>query len=110
ADEVARDLIAGISDRERRAWSEGSPADWADESFRIARDHVYGPLRHLDARWDAGGSAFTAANVPSGINGGGRPRPIPLDERYAAEARNIVAGQLQRAGVRLARLLNEALR
>jgi len=88
ADDVSRELIAGISDDDRRAWSGGSPADWAKESFQIARNHVYGPLQHA----------------------GGPPRPITLDARYEADAGNIVAGQLQRAGLRLARLLNDALR
>jgi hypothetical protein len=86
ADDVSRELIAGISDDHRRAWSEGSPTDWAEQSFEIARSSVYGPLH-------------TAA--ASGT--------IPLDARYEADAGNIVAGQLQRAGLRLARLLNEAL-
>jgi hypothetical protein len=33
-----------------------------------------------------------------------------LDARYETDAGNIVAGQLQRAGLRLARLLNDAPR
>jgi hypothetical protein len=96
ADDVSDRLTAGISDDERRAWSGGSPEDWAEESFRIARDHVYGPLKHTGAI--------------TGIGGGGRPPTVTLDARYEADAGNIVAGQLQRAGLRLARLLNEALR
>jgi hypothetical protein len=82
ADDVARELIAGISDDDRRAWSQGSPADWAKESFLVARNHVYGPLQHEGK----------------------------LGARYEADAGSIVAGQLQRAGLRLARLLNDALR
>jgi hypothetical protein len=89
ADDVARELVAGISDHDRRAWSGGSPADWAKESFQIARTRVYGPLQHA---------------------GGGLRRPITLDARYEADAVDIVTGQLQRAGLRLARLLNDALR
>ncbi len=96
ADDVSRELIAGISDEKRRAWSRGTPADWAMESFGIARDHVYGPLQH--------------SNAISGIGGGRRPRTITLDARYETDAVNIVAGQLQRAGLRLARLLNDVLR
>ncbi len=97
ADDVSRELIAGISDDDRRAWSGGSPADWAKESFQIARNHVYGPLQHTSAH------SGTGADVdPRGT--------IALDARYEADARNIVAGQLQRAGLRLARLLNDALR
>ena len=89
AEDVSRTLIAGISAHDRRAWSGGSPADWAQESFRIAREDVYGPLRVRAA--DPGGA-------------------ITLDARYEADAVNIVTRQLQRAGLRLARLLNDALR
>jgi hypothetical protein len=96
ADDVSRELIAGISDADRRAWSGGSPVDWAKQSFEIARSHVYGPLQRTGAI--------------TGIGGGGRPRTVTVDARYEADAVNIVAGQLQRAGLRLARLLNEALR
>jgi hypothetical protein len=88
ADDVSRELIAGISEHDRRAWSGGSPADWAKESFQIARNHVYGPLQH--------------AGALSGT--------IILDAQYEADAVHLVAGQLQRAGLRLARLLNDALR
>src|SRR6266404_45979 len=104
ADDVSRELIAGISDDDRRAWSGGSPADWAKESFQIARNHVYGPLQHTGSPSGAG------VDVDPGISGGGHPRPITLDARYESDAGNIVAGQLQRAGLRLARLLNDALR
>ena len=100
-DDVARELTAGISDDDRRAWSGGSPADWAKDSFQIARNHVYGPLQHTGALSGAGARAGA---------GDGPPRPITLDARYEADAADIVAGQLQRAGLRLARMLNDALR
>jgi len=83
ADDVSRELIAGISDRDRRAWSGGSPADWAKESFRIAKDHVYGPLRHT------GGT-------------------ITLGAQYQGDADSIVAGQLRRRECVSRGLLNDA--
>jgi hypothetical protein len=86
-DAVAADLIAGISEPQRRAWSSGTPADWAEESFALAKAQVYGRL------------------PPAGPGGG----PLLIDERYEAAADRVVALQLQRAGVRLAWLLNEAL-
>jgi hypothetical protein len=90
ADDVSRGLIGGISDEHRRAWSGGSSTDWAQQSFEIARSHVYGPLQHMDAEALSRGT-------------------IALDARYEADAGIIVAEQLQRAGLRLAQLLNEAL-
>ena len=84
--EVAARLIDGIRRSQRRRWSSGTPAQWAAESFNIARMYVYGRL-------------------PS--NGHG---VLLLDDAYEADARRIVAEQLQRAGVRLAEVLNQALR
>jgi hypothetical protein len=91
ADEVARKLVAGISANQRRSWSSGSPTDWARQSFDIAKSHAYGKLPRADA-----------GAYPHG--------ELPLDPGYEADAEMIVTTQLQRAGLRLARLLNEALR
>ena len=82
---VANRLIAGISPRQRRLWSAGTPEDWAAQSFRVARTVAYGDLPPADAA--------------------GRYR---LGRRYEAAATAAVRIQLERAGVRLARLLNDA--
>lgn len=81
---VAARLIAGISPRERRRWSSGSTRDWIHETFEIGRRHAYGRLPNAGA--------------------------LVLDSSYTDDAEAIVALQLQRAGVRLARVLNGALR
>jgi hypothetical protein len=91
ADEVAVRLTAAITARQRSAWSSGSPADWARQSFDVARTHAYADLLESEARRRDGG-------------------PLLLGERYQAGAEAAVTLQLQRAGVRLARLLNAALR
>jgi hypothetical protein len=79
---VAGTIIAGISDEQRRAWSQGTPADWGKESFALARDHAYGLL----------------------------PEPnrgvYVLDDRYVNAADQDVRLQLGRAGVRLAFVLS----
>ena len=41
---VASDLIGRIFDKERQEWSQGAAADWAMESFEVARNHIYGRL------------------------------------------------------------------
>jgi hypothetical protein len=84
---VARELIADISWWQRRAWRRGSTADWAMQSFEIAKTQVYGKLPR--ARGDG---------------------TYPLDERYVRDASLTVRRQLQITGVRLARVLNDALR
>ncbi len=67
-----------------KAWSKGSPLQWANESWKIARDIVY-------------------PGVPADA-------PQLLSEDYIAQAEPIVEERLQQAGVRLATLLNDALK
>ncbi len=87
SDVLARRLAAGISARQRRAWSVGSPRNWALQSFEIGKSQVYGKL-------------------PPASGTGERL----LDEAYMANADVVVERQLQKAGVRLAWALNEAFR
>jgi len=84
--QVAGAIVTAISDEQRWAWSQGSPADWVMESFALAHDHAYGLL-----------------HVPStrGL--------YVLDNRYVDAAIEDVRMQLSRAGVRLALVLNKAL-
>lgn len=85
ADAVAARLDAQITERQRREWSSGSPSDWARESFDAGRDVAYGPL-----------------SATRGV--------ILLDAAYESAALEVIDRQLARAGVRLAWVLNEALR
>ncbi len=65
----------------------GNFVDWAIESHVVARDFAY--------------KLLPAPNPTSGV--------VELGEAYATACRPLVELQLQRAGVRLARVLNEAL-
>ena len=80
---VAARLIRGLTPAERRAFSGGTPLDWAMQSHRIALRIAYGRLPRPGA---------------DGI--------YRLDDAYVAAAKAAVRVQLQRAGLRLARLLN----
>jgi hypothetical protein len=82
---IANRLLAEISSEDRRRWRAGTPRDWAWESYAIARRRVYGELPPPDAagRYD-------------------------LSPQYVAGATAVVRVQLERAGVRLGSLLNEA--
>ena len=84
---IAQRLIADISDAQRRRWSGGTPADWAMESFLAAKSHAYGLLPAPD-----------------------RPNHYELTDAYVADATAVTAEQLSKAGVRLAEVLNQALR
>lgn len=85
--QVADALRARIGAAELTAWRRGGPADWARESFSLAQAHAYGAL-------------------PAPV-GNERYR---LPAGYVDQALDVVSLQLQRAGVRLALVLNRALR
>lgn len=84
--QVASELIAHITAADRAAWSRGSVADWALESYAIAKAVAYEPLPAPDARGE-----------------------YRLSAGYVNGAVAAVRMQLSRAGVRLAWLLNRAL-
>ena len=77
-------LLAKLPDTAKKMQA-GTPTDWALEAHAVARDLAYGLLTAPDA---------------SGVRKLGQP--------YADKCRPAAELQLQRAGVRLARLLNEA--
>jgi hypothetical protein len=84
---IAQSLIANITAAQRTQWSAGTADDWAMESFTIAQNHTYGLL----------------------------PAPTSTDHygllaSYVTDAKKVVATQLSKAGVRLAFVLNNALK
>jgi len=84
-------VSAPITDGDRIAWEKGSIPDWTAESHRIARDTVY-PLLPV------------AASCSSKI-----VEVVAIDQAYYAKAAPLIEVQIRRAGVRLARVLNETL-
>ena len=84
---VARELGRGVGPAQRREWSRGTPADWARESVGVARMHGY---TGLPTPGDDGRRTLTPA--------------------YVANATQVAKQQLRKAGVRLAWVLNAALR
>jgi hypothetical protein len=75
-------LTRNITQAELSQWSQGDPILWANESHDVATAAVYGELQHAGA----------------------------LPDSYEAQALPIVDKQLERAGVRLANVLNKCLR
>jgi hypothetical protein len=80
--EYALRLFQKITQGEIEEWSQGNSIAWANETHRMAVIAIYGEL----------------------------PRAGILPENYEARALPIVNGQLERSGVRLARVLNDCLR
>ena len=83
---ISSDLITHISKDDVRAWSQGTPSDWAMESFQVAKKAAYGLLPDPSSK---------------GV--------YRLDDDYMATATQDVAIQLSKGGVRLAFILNKAL-
>ena len=84
---IAQSLIANITPAEISQWSAGTADDWAMESFTVAENHTYGLL-----------PSPTSTNHYS------------LPASYVTDAKSVVATQLSKAGVRLAFVLNNALK
>jgi hypothetical protein len=80
-----------INGSDKTSWERGTLAQWMAESHRLARSAVYRRL--------PGG--FTCGVQPAGI--------VAIDERYTGRASPVVEMQIRKAGIRLARLINEAL-
>jgi hypothetical protein len=84
---IANKLIKKISVAKRTQWSKGMANDWAIETYAISKVNAYGPLPAPDSK-----GLYT------------------LPASYVANAKGLVADQLSKAGVRLAFVLNEALK
>jgi len=85
---VAATLARKIKQSDRESWSQGSVETWANETWKGAKRFVYGGFS---------GSGATDA-------------PIVLPSSYANAQTTVVALQLERAGVRLAAVLNRRLK
>jgi hypothetical protein len=83
--ELASVLERAITGTKKAEWSKGTLADWAWESYRIARDSIY-----------------------AGLSPGPDRRGNLLPANYYAAKRVIVETQLEKGGIRLAELLNAA--
>ncbi len=85
---AARALEQDITPAKRAAWAKGTPADWARESFGIAKASVY-----------------TLGSTPGCGTGSA---PIAFSSVYQEQAQAAARVQLEKAGVRLATILNRA--
>jgi hypothetical protein len=88
AGDIARKLRPQITPAERKAWAKGAYEDWAMESYDVAKTVAYGFN-------PAPGCADDRA-------------PIPLPDGYDAQVKAAVEVQLEKAGVRLAYVLDRA--
>ncbi len=78
---IASRLAGSVSAAQKKAWEKGNVRDWTWESHLLAVRVAYGALPH------------------------GNPKQ--LDEGYARQASLVVEEQLAKAGIRLAKVINE---
>jgi hypothetical protein len=88
AEQIAARLDGQITRDQMKTWTVGNPRTWAMESFQIAKSDAYA-LPSRPTCNDHGSVALSAA--------------------YQAEARKDAALQLEKAGIRMADVLNRAL-
>lgn len=80
-EEIAKRLVANLTEEERLKWQAGDLIQWTNESLMLVRSHAYN----------------------NGTSG-------ELSDDYVEKARPIVRSRLAQAGLRLAWLLNTALK
>jgi S1/P1 Nuclease len=84
-------VSAVIDESDRRMWERGSIADWMAESHALAREKVYAALP-------------VAASCSDKIT-----EVVAIADAYYAVAAPVIEIQIRKAGVRLARVLNDTL-
>lgn len=90
-DDAATELMKGISPAKREVWIHSDPMDWANESFAIAESP--------DAKY-CSQQGTTCVPIAGSVK---------VDEAYMKANIPTIKLQLQRAGIRLAHLLDGAL-
>jgi hypothetical protein len=86
-EKVAARLEGEITPADRNAWKSGNVEDWANGTFHVAGREIY-------------------AKLPGK---GGTEAPVVLAPGYAQDESVVAGRQLEKAGVRLAKVLNELL-
>jgi len=84
-------VSAPVTGEEKIAWEKGSMSDWIAESHRIAGEFVY-PMLPV--------SSSCSRKIP-GV--------VEIGQTYYAQAAPVIEIQIRKAGIRLARVLNEVL-
>lgn len=89
---VAQEWGAQIAAGDAASWARGDAKAWVQESYGVSKSTAYNLPPH------------TACKI------GDHPPVFALPDTYQAQAETTVKGQIQRAGVRLAAVINGALK
>jgi hypothetical protein len=101
---AAGQIAARLAPADIQKWSGGTPEEWAQESYNLAKTVVY------NFSGDAAGSKFTFPTQKGEKDSCGPIAVYRLDPAYHDRAVAAVKEQLGKAGVRLAFLLRENLK
>jgi hypothetical protein len=82
--DLAAELSGEIEPNDIELWVRGSVDEWAIETYQIARDEAYAPFKKP----------------------GATAKVVPLDKNYYGLKRPIEDAQMEKAGIRLAYILN----
>jgi S1/P1 Nuclease len=105
---AAGEIVAGLTPADIQKWSGGTPADWAQESYNVAKDVAYSFAKEAPREAAAGKSQPSPAR--KGEKDACGPAPLyHVDAAYRDRAIAAVKEQLAKAGVRLASLLRDNL-
>ena len=103
---AAVQIVAGLTAADIQKWSGGSPADWAQESYNVAREVTYSFAK------DKPNDSAAKYTFPARKGEKDPCGPVPVyqvDAGYRERAVAAVKEQLAKGGVRLAFLLRENL-
>jgi len=104
---AAAEIVAGLTAADVRKWSSGTAADWAQESYNVAKEITYSFAKDVPKDAAANKYAFPVRKGESDSCG-----PVTVyrvEAAYRDRALAAVKEQLAKAGVRLAFLLRENL-
>ena len=100
--QAAAVLEGKITAADRTNWQSGDTAKWADESFQIARSSAATYcVQKQGACW------YSSSNKT--LDPGEKQKVVDVTNDYATKESKILEVQLQRAGVRLGKTLNDTL-
>jgi hypothetical protein len=104
------------SAKHAKKWAKGTVYDWAEDAHKQSVKITYGglPKTHAAGTATAPAAASPGAPAPAATTAGAsrannNQPPILLDAKYEKKADPLIKEQVEKAGARLARVLNEAL-
>lgn len=104
---AADEIVASLTPAGIRKWSSSSPAEWAEESYAVAKDVTYSFEKVAPRESDGGKYEFPMKKGEKDPCG-----PVPVyrvDAGYRERAIAAIKEQLTKAGIRLAALLRDNL-